>query len=116
MSLATEATRSPAESASLSREGTLETPPSPSRTAVDVNQHGVAGAEKKWAQAEEAPFKNIADEQAKKDGPAGAELKLSQKRKWFLLFVFSVAQYLDIASYSGLFGMSTQGSQQRGWR
>ncbi|ODN81015.1 hypothetical protein L202_03116 [Cryptococcus amylolentus CBS 6039] len=28
-------------------------------------------------------------------------VKLSQKRKWTLLFVFSVAQYLDIALYSG---------------
>ncbi|WWD19231.1 hypothetical protein CI109_103689 [Kwoniella shandongensis] len=34
---------------------------------------------------------------------SGAEIKLTQKKKWFLLLVFSVAQYLDIASYSGLF-------------
>ncbi|WVQ95120.1 hypothetical protein IAU59_002214 [Kwoniella sp. CBS 9459] len=33
----------------------------------------------------------------------GAEIKLSQKKKWFLLLVFSVAQYLDIASVSGVF-------------
>ncbi|KAK8854629.1 hypothetical protein IAR55_003368 [Kwoniella newhampshirensis] len=33
----------------------------------------------------------------------GAEIKLSQSRKWFLLLIFSVAQYLDVASYSGLF-------------
>lgn len=105
MSTAPQSTQSPALSASPSRSNTLETPPSPTRTAVDVNQHGLAGAEQKWAKAEEAPFKNVAEEQARKDGPAGAELKLSQKRKWFLLFVFSVAQYLDIASYSGLFGM-----------
>ncbi|OCF32711.1 efflux protein EncT [Kwoniella heveanensis CBS 569] len=33
----------------------------------------------------------------------GAEIKLSQKRKWFLLAIFSLAQYLDIASYAGIF-------------
>jgi hypothetical protein len=99
-------TQSPTGSSSPSREETIETPPSPSHTAVDVSQHGLATAEKKWERSEEAPFKNIAEEQARKEGPAGAELKLGQKRKWFLLFIFSVAQYLDIASYSGLFGES----------
>ena len=35
------------------------------------------------------PLANAGQEQ---HGPRGAEIKLSQKRKWFLLFVFSVAQ------------------------
>ncbi|WVR09448.1 hypothetical protein IAU60_006515 [Kwoniella sp. DSM 27419] len=33
----------------------------------------------------------------------GAEVKLSQREKWFLLLIFSVAQYLDVASVSGMF-------------
>jgi len=92
----------------MSRSGTLSpgtntgTLPSPSRTAVDLHQHGLQHAENKWIDAEEAAFKKVAEAQAEKDGPRGAEIKLSQKRKWFLLFIFSVAQYLDVASYSGL--------------
>ncbi|ODN81016.1 hypothetical protein L202_03117 [Cryptococcus amylolentus CBS 6039] len=35
-----------------------------------------------------------------KEPEAGVHVKLSQKRKWMLLFVFSAAQYLDIALYS----------------
>ena len=41
------------------------------------------------------------------DRPASAEIRLSQKRKWFLLLIFSVAQYLDLASYSGLVSASS---------
>jgi hypothetical protein len=89
-------------SATLSPDENTGTFPSPSHTAVDLNAHGVHAAEKKWVDAEEAAFKKVAEAQAERDGPRGSEIKLSQKRKWFLLFVFSVAQYLDIASYSGL--------------
>ncbi|KAL7422343.1 hypothetical protein Q5752_002989 [Cryptotrichosporon argae] len=88
---------------------------SPTHTVVDLA--GTAGASKtglhapgthsptkaqQWAAAEEAPVQPLVDAEAQK-AVNGAEIKLSQKRKWFLLFVFSVAQYLDIASYSGLF-------------
>jgi hypothetical protein len=69
---------------------------SPDRTVVDLQlerhesrfQKGLH----KWERAEEAPFEPLARAQTDKEGPGGAEIKLSQKRKWFLLFVFSVAQ------------------------
>lgn len=100
------------------------TPPSPSHTAVDLEHqhqkytsgHNLHKAERKWERAEEAPTRLIAENAAKEEGPAGAEIKLSQGRKWFLLFIFSVAQYLDIASYSGLVSRySRDGSTRAGW-
>ena len=69
--------------------------PSPTRTAVEDpigSGGGVKAAEHKWVQAEESPNDRIAQEAEKQEGPNGAEIKLSQKRKWFLLFIFSVAQ------------------------
>ena len=94
-------------SATLSADGHTGTVPSPSHTAVDLHSHGIQAAEKKWIDAEEAAFKKVAEAQAERDGPRGSEIKLSQKRKWFLLFIFSVAQYLDIAAFSGLVSLLT---------
>lgn len=61
---------------------------SPDRTVVDLN----SGQRSKWTKAEEAPTAGLADDTANDDGPRGAEIKLSQGRKWFLLGIFSVAQ------------------------
>jgi hypothetical protein len=67
-------------------------PGTPERTVVDL-QEGVLHKEvRKWVAAEEAAVEPLAEAAAEKDGARGAEIKLSQKRKWFLLFVFSVAQ------------------------
>lgn len=37
-------------------------------------------------------MKPLADYEAREEGARGAEVKLSQGRKWFSLFIFSVAQ------------------------
>ncbi|KAK4686437.1 hypothetical protein P7C73_g3684, partial [Tremellales sp. Uapishka_1] len=56
-----------------------------------------------------SPGDTVVDLQAQGQGttktPAqgGVEISMSSKKKWFLLLVFSVAQYMDVASYSGLF-------------
>jgi hypothetical protein len=69
---------------------------SPDRTVVDLqlerHESRFQKELRKWERAEEAPFEPLAQAQTQKEGPGGAEIKLSQKRKWFLLFVFSVAQ------------------------
>ncbi|WVQ73656.1 hypothetical protein IAR50_003236 [Cryptococcus sp. DSM 104548] len=51
--------------------------------------------------SEEVPGAENRASDVEKHEEAGVHVKLSQKRKWILLFVFSVAQYLDIALYSG---------------
>lgn len=62
-------------------------------TAVDLQAHREGEAHKNgWVAAEEAPVKPLADYEAREEGVGGAEVKLSQSRKWFLLFIFSVAQ------------------------
>ncbi|WRT65217.1 uncharacterized protein IL334_002160 [Kwoniella shivajii] len=79
--------------------------PSPNRTVVDLDS--IANPDKLDKKLEDQLTSEQNNEQdlerAQSTTIKGAEIKLSQKRKWFLLFVFSVAQYLDIASYSGLF-------------
>ncbi|WWC58985.1 uncharacterized protein I303_101531 [Kwoniella dejecticola CBS 10117] len=81
--------------------------PSPNRTVVDLEAqaNGTDGASPKKLekQLEEELTAEQALRRHRSTTVDGAEIKLSQKRKWFLLLVFSVAQYLDIASYSGLF-------------
>ncbi|WWC67475.1 uncharacterized protein I206_101383 [Kwoniella pini CBS 10737] len=81
--------------------------PSPNRTVVDLDAqaNGKEGAspQKLEKKLEEELTSEQALQRHKSTTVNGAEIKLSQKRKWFLLLVFSVAQYLDIASYSGLF-------------
>ncbi|ORY35678.1 major facilitator superfamily domain-containing protein [Naematelia encephala] len=72
---------------------------SPTATAVELH----LTTSQRYLKAEEAATAPLAEAARERDGPGGAEIKLSQGRKWFLLFIFSVAQYLDIASYSGLF-------------
>ncbi|WWC64283.1 uncharacterized protein I303_106893 [Kwoniella dejecticola CBS 10117] len=49
------------------------------------------------------PLDQIIDEKLTKPEQPGPAVKLSQNRKWMLLLVFSVAQYLDVAAVSGLF-------------
>jgi hypothetical protein len=65
--------------------------PSRTDTAVDLQDHRETH-KNKWVAAEEAPTKPLADYEAREEGARGAEVKLSQGRKWFLLFIFSIAQ------------------------
>jgi hypothetical protein len=86
-----------ATSSSLTPPGVSRTSSdSPDRTVVDLqlerHESRFQKELRKWERAEEAPFEPLAQAQTQKEGPGGAEIKLSQKRKWFLLFVFSVAQ------------------------
>ncbi|WVQ79735.1 hypothetical protein IAT38_001835 [Cryptococcus sp. DSM 104549] len=76
---------------------------SPEETVVDLN---AISAEKGEVLPKEDADGTRSLRQAEEGGKVeqtGAEMKMSQKKKWFLLLVFSVAQYLDIASYAGLF-------------
>ena len=86
---------------SSSHSGTISPPEADAeRTAVDLTA-AVAKVEKTEDGPHQAP-----EYRQEKEGivtASGAEIQLSQSRKWFLLFIFSIAQYLDIASYSGLF-------------
>ena len=85
--------------------------PSLSETVVDTNApskpyknataQNTSEALTGEAEALGEPVENAAHEVQDKTGTA--EIRLSQKRKWFLLLIFSVAQYLDIMSYSGIF-------------
>lgn len=77
-------------SSSHSQPGIADAP-SRTDTAVDLQEHHEAH-KNKWVAAEEAPTRPLADYEAKEEGVRGAEVKLSQSRKWFLLFIFSVAQ------------------------
>ena len=63
-----------------------------SETVVDLAVPSKSG--NKLLKAEEAVAAPVADAEAQREGPKGAEIKLSQRRKWFLLLVFSVAQVL----------------------
>lgn len=79
--------------------------PSAHDTVVDLNGDQATTGKSKHAghAASNANFEERAEEQdaeaigARVEGPA-----LSQGRKWFLLFVFSVAQFIDVCSYCGL--------------
>ncbi|OCF76458.1 efflux protein EncT [Kwoniella mangroviensis CBS 8886] len=83
--------------------------PSPNRTVVDLDENlnsKDAGDKLERKLEDELTAEQKAEQELRRHRSTtvnGAEIKLSQKRKWFLLLVFSVAQYLDIASYSGLF-------------
>ena len=72
-----------------------ETTPSPSHTAVDLNDTNHQGD--KLAKAEQGRLTDAGGATAPVgdvivDEKTGAEHKLSKGRKWFLLLVFSVAQ------------------------
>jgi hypothetical protein len=94
------ATPSPtATNAPISRSDTLNTFPqtstvSPSPTIGSDNTHAQKeGALQRWERAEERETVGpLAEGGRIHDGPRGAEIKLSQGRKWFLLLIFSVAQ------------------------
>lgn len=65
--------------------------PSRTGTAVDLQEQRDV-QQNRWVAAEEAPMRPLAEYVAREGGDRGAEVKLSQSRKWFLLFIFSVAQ------------------------
>ena len=87
-----DATRS-RETLTQSTHGT--TVPSPSGTAVDLPGTQAEGRSGKKVEPGNA-LSNAEEGQTSTPegqvGPGGAEIKLSQGRKWFLLLVFSVAQ------------------------
>ncbi|WVN87505.1 uncharacterized protein L203_102687 [Cryptococcus depauperatus CBS 7841] len=70
-------------------------------TAVDLVAYGKESAKS----VNDPPMgsKDAVEDDLWKPPQSGAQVKLSQKRKWFLLLIFSVAQYLDVCSISGLF-------------
>jgi len=72
---------------SADQEGDLQ---SPDRTVVDLTAQ--ANGSEKLPKTNGSSADALAKAEAQKQGPRGAEIKLSQTRKWFLLFVFSVAQ------------------------
>lgn len=88
----TDLTQASTTSSSRSRSHTNLADQTPSRNATAVDLQEGQHHQNKWTAAEEAPVKPLADYEARQEGAAGAEVKLSQKRKWFLLFIFSVAQ------------------------
>ncbi|EIW68412.1 hypothetical protein TREMEDRAFT_32556 [Tremella mesenterica DSM 1558] len=108
MPLSREDEITPSSGLEVDRTATLSTGSSgrasPARTAVDVNAVG-NGKEGKEGKEWDEQTARTDEETLRTVGRVGgqAEIQLSQKRKWFLLFIFAVAQYLDIASYSGLF-------------
>ncbi len=80
--------------------------PSPSHTAVDLpasNGDNVKDNHKTLAKAEQGEsgsgVANVPAGDTITDERTGAEHKLSQGRKWFLLLVFSVAQVSEVTTY-----------------
>lgn len=97
--------------------------PSRTNTAVDIpaQRDGPGGPaanphhKSNWEAAEEAPVKPLADYEAKQEGPAGAEVKLSKGRKWFLLFIFSVAQVCLFPSLLSALCLALQVQDETTW-